>query len=149
MLAPAGRQSQLCTHLCTHGYRNPCICEGGVQSQGMCGSNVCGCTELCCTQYTCECGYESGTEGCLCFCPTSPEVARDTCDKREVHPALVLKGFVPSVDPSPYPGKWTRQDRDSILDAGVIWPETSLQPSLGCLSSWERGQEAIFWEERL
>lgn len=27
------------------------------------------------------------------------------------------------------------EDRDSILDSGAVWPEPSLQPSLGCLPS--------------
>lgn len=85
----------------------------------------------CCMQCACE----SGTEGCQCFFPASPEVARDP----RAFPGALLwysKGFVPSAYSSESLGQWTKQSRDSILDSGAVWPETSPHPSLGCLSSW-------------
>lgn len=102
----------------------------------------------CCLQCACE----SGTEGCQCFFPASPEVARDTC----AFPGALLwysKGFVPSAHSSESLGQWTKQSRGSILDSGAVWPETSPHPSLGCLSSWGMdggwGQKVMSWGERL
>lgn len=36
------------------------------------------------------------------------------------------------------------EDRDSNLDSGAEWPETSLQPSLGCLPSLGGGRKTSF-----
>lgn len=64
VLSPAVGQSQ-CVHIYAHkaveipvsvDTQSPVawLREGGAQAQGICASDVCGCTQLRCPQYTCD-----------------------------------------------------------------------------------------------